>query len=112
MTITNDQALFTEGVQIGKAGANVLQLVSNTVSIDPPSVATVSRGAATFTLTGARVGDVIIMAPPATLNDDLIFCGAEVTANDTVTVYLYNPTVGAIDDGALTWRYTWLDITR
>jgi hypothetical protein len=75
--------------------------------LNPPSIATVSRGSVTFTLTGARAGDAIVVNPPAGLNDDLVFCGAAVTANDTVTVYLYNPTGGAIDDTAQTWTYIW-----
>lgn len=106
------ETIVTEGLIIGSEGATLLKVRSGTVSIDPPSIATVSRGAATFTLAGARDGDFIHVQPPATLNDDLIFCGAEVTANDTVTVYLYNPTGGAVDDTARTWRYVWFDLTR
>ena len=51
------------------------------------------------------------MTPPATLNDDLLYVGARVTADDTVTVYLYNPTGGGIDDGALDWGWLWFDLT-
>jgi hypothetical protein len=39
------------------------------------SNATVSRGATTFTLTGAQRLEIIIVNPPADLNDDLIFVG-------------------------------------
>jgi len=82
-----------------------------TVALNPGSISTVSRGTVTFTLTGAATTDIIIMNPPATLNDDLIFAGARVTSADTVTVYLYNPTGGSIDDGELTWSYVWIDTT-
>lgn len=82
-----------------------------TVALDPGSISTVSRGTVTFTLTGAATTDIIIMNPPATLNDDLIFAGARVTSADTVTVYLYNPTGGSINDGELTWSYVWIDTT-
>lgn len=82
-----------------------------TVALNPGSISTVSRGTVTFTLTGAATTDIIIMNPPATLNDDLIFAGARVTSADTVTVYLYNPTGGSIDDGQLTWSYVWIDTT-
>lgn len=92
-------------------GSDIRKLSAGTVSINPASIATVSRAATTFTVTGAAVGDLIFMSPPATLNDDLIFCGAKVTATDTATVYLYNPTAGPIDDGALTWEYLWVKLT-
>ena len=82
-----------------------------TVALDPGSINSVTRGSVTFTLTGAATTDIIIMNPPATLNDDLIFAGARVTAADTVTVYLYNPTDGSINDGELTWSYMWIDTT-
>lgn len=82
-----------------------------TVALDPGSISTVSRGTVTFTLTGAKTTDIIIMNPPSGLNDDLIFAGARITAADTVTVYLYNPTGGSIDDGELTWSYLWIDTT-
>jgi hypothetical protein len=84
---------------------------AGTASLDPGSISTVSRGSVTFTLTGAASGDAIVMMPPSALNDDLIFCGADVTSANTVTVYLYNPTAGSIDDTARTWKYVWLDLT-
>jgi hypothetical protein len=80
-----------------------------TVSINPASIAATTRGATTFTITNAKVGDVLVMNPPAGLNDDLVFAGCAITAADTATVYLYNPTAGAIDDAAATWTYLWID---
>lgn len=92
-------------------GTTIKKITSGTISINPGSIATVSRAATTFTLTGAAAGDKVLMEPPAGLDDDLLFVGARVTADDTVTVYLYNPTGGSIDDGALTWGYLWFDLT-
>ena len=82
-----------------------------TVAIDPAYLNATTRGATTFTLTGAATTDIIIVNPPSTLNDDLIFCGAAVTAADTVTVYLYNPTAGSINQAAATFSYCWIDTT-
>ena len=82
-----------------------------TVSIDPASINATTRGGTTFTLTGAATTDIIIVNPPSDLNDDLIFCGAAVTAADTVTVYLYNPTAGSINQAAATFSYCWIDTT-
>ncbi len=82
-----------------------------TVEIDPANLNATTRGATTFTLTGAKATDIIIVNPPSTLNDDLIFAGAAITADDEVTVYLYNPTAGAINQAAATFSYCWIDTT-
>jgi hypothetical protein len=92
-------------------GENLYKADFGTTSLNPGSIGATTRGSVTFTLTGAKTTDVIIMNPPADLNDDLLFVGATVSAADTVTVYLYNPTAGSIDDSARTWSYLWLDTT-
>lgn len=92
-------------------GTAIKQISMGTIAIDPGSIAATTKGKPTFTLTGAASGDRVIMEPPDGLHDDILFLGARVTAANTVTVYLYNPTGSAIDDGSLTWNYTWLDIT-
>lgn len=97
-------------LQIG-SGDTVFGTDVGTVSLDPASINATTRGTVTFTLTGAKAGDIIVCNPPADLNDDLIFCGATVTSDDTVTVYLYNPTAGSINDTARTWSYLWVDLT-
>lgn len=107
MTVGSRGEVMFGALNVG-GGTTVKKIQTGTVSVNPPSIATVSRGVATATITGVRVGDKVYLEPPATLNDDLLFVGARVTANDTVSIYLYNPTVGAIDDGALTWDFVWL----
>jgi hypothetical protein len=105
----------------GEAAVGALQIGDNdmvygiefgTVAIDPASINATTRGATTFTLTGAATTDIIIVNPPATLNDDLIFAGAAVTAADTVTIYLYNPTAAGIDQASATFSYCWIDTTE
>ncbi|NDD26213.1 MAG: hypothetical protein EB103_05015 [Actinobacteria bacterium] len=104
----------------GEVAVGALQVGSNdtvygiefgTVEIDPAAINATTRGGTTFTLTGAATTDIIIVNPPSTLNDDLIFCGAAVTAANTVTVYLYNPTAGSINQAAATFSYCWIDTT-
>jgi hypothetical protein len=105
----------------GEAAVGALQIGDNdtvygiefgTVAIDPASLAATTKSATTFTLTGAATTDIIIVNPPADLNDDLIFCGAAVSAADTVSIYLYNPTASAINDTARTFSYVWIDTTE
>lgn len=104
----------------GEAAVGALQIGDNdtvygiefgTVSIDPASINATTRGGTTFTLTGAATTDIIIVNPPSDLNDDLIFAGAAVTAANTVTIYLYNPTAGSINQAAATFSYCWIDTT-
>ena len=85
--------------------------VHGTIAIDPGSIGSVTRGAITWTLTGAAVGDRLVMEPPAALNDDLIYAGCRVTADNQATVYIYNPTGGTIEYASQTWNYTWYDLT-
>ena len=103
----------------GEAAVGALQIGDNdtvygiefgTVAIDPANLAATTRGATTFTLTGAATTDIIIVNPPA-LNDDILFVGAAVTAADTVSIYLYNPTASAIDQASATFSYCWIDTT-
>lgn len=96
-------------MQIG-SGDTVYGTDAGTVSINPASIASVTRVGTTFTLTGAKTGDILIMNPPADLNDDLLFVGCAVTGDNEGTVYLYNPTGGGIDDTAKTWTYLWIDM--
>jgi hypothetical protein len=96
------------GLVIG-TGDTVYGTDAGTVSINPASIGATTRVGTTFTITGAKVGDILVMNPPAALNDDLIFAGCAITADDTATVYLYNPTAGSIDDAAQTWSYLWID---
>lgn len=100
--------MFRAGLSIGENGTHLRKVVVSSVSINPASNAAVTRLAVTFALAGAKVGDGLICNQPAGLNDDLIYEGCAVTADDVATIYLYNPTGGAIDDGALTWIYTWI----
>lgn len=97
---------------VGSTGDVVYGLDFGTASVDPASIAATTRGSVTFTLTGAQTTDIIIVNPPSNLNDDLIFAGAAITAADTVSIFLYNPTAAAIDDTARTFNYVWIDMSN
>lgn len=73
-------------------------------SSDPASIAAGGVGTATLAIAGAVVGD-IVMAHPRELANGLVVESYSVSAADTVTVRLLNPTAGAIDDVAQTWEY-------
>jgi hypothetical protein len=40
-----------------------------------------------------------------------VYGGCEVSATDTLKVFLANLTTSAVNDGPNDWRYLWLDLT-
>ena len=95
---------------VGKAASLKALIASDTASVNFPEIAAAATGSATFTLTGAATGDVVVVNPPA-LTTGLVFAGATVTGANTVTVYAVNTTASPIDEGAATFRYLWFDLT-
>jgi hypothetical protein len=69
---------------------------------DPPNVNAAATTTTTITVTGAVVGMYVQVAPPYDLQG--IVATAYVSAADTVTVVLFNPTAGAINLASGTWR--------
>jgi hypothetical protein len=77
-----------------------------TVSVNPASLADGAEADTSVTISGATVGDVVIMTPPtAGLDAGILICGAWVSAADTVKVRLHNNSGGTVDVAAGTWAY-------
>lgn len=117
--ITGDLTAGTLGVTgaitagtlaVGTGGTVIKKVTSATASVDFPSIAAAETGSATFTLTGAAAGDMVVLNPPA-LTTGLVFAGAAVTGANTVTVYAVNATANPINEAAATFRYLWADLT-
>lgn len=96
---------------VGSGGTTVRLFKSGTFTADPGSIPATSTGTVDVTISGLSVGDMVILMRPNGLNDGLIYSGCRVQTTDTLRIYLYNPTAGAIDDGSLTWEYLWIDLT-
>jgi len=75
------------------------------VSVNPPSIAAATHAEVDVTVTGVHTGDLVTAECPAAVNDDILHVGTRVKATNTVTLRLYNPTGGAIDDAAQTWAF-------
>jgi len=88
----------------------VSQVLRGTATVDPPSIGAAGKTSVTFTVTGAQVGDVVDVQPPAALETGLVVVAARVSALNTVQVDLYNPTAGAIDGTSRSWTYTVLGL--
>lgn len=85
-------------------GQGVVKLGS--VSVNPANIGAGAVGETTITITGAAVGDIVVMGQPtAGLTAGLVVCGAYVSAADTVKVRIFNSTGGGVDEGAATWFY-------
>jgi hypothetical protein len=94
-----------------KLGSKTLGgVLSGVVSVNPPSILATSRASVSVTIAGVKAGDLVVMEPPATLNDDLIYCGCEAGAG-VVYVNIYNPTGGAVDDTAKDWNYRIIQVS-
>lgn len=86
-------------------GAPLFGLTSHTVSVDPASIAANTRAGTAVTVTGVKVGDLVLVSAPTALEAGLSVVGAVVTATDTVTLNLLNGTSGAIDGAARNWIF-------
>ena len=94
------------GVEIGTSGTQLTFVKKGTVSINPSSISAGAVGEETITITGAVVGDEVILHPPAAgLTAGLVVCDARVSAADTVKVRLFNSTGAPIDEAAASWIY-------
>lgn len=102
---------LTSGVKVGTDGSDLYKIVSGTVSVDPGSIGAATKGSVNVTLTGLKTTDRVILHPPSTLNAGLLYCGCDVTANNTLTIYLYNQSGGSINDTATTWKYSYFIFT-
>lgn len=85
-------------------------VTSGTLAVNPGSINDQVRGSIAVTLTGVAAGDLVVLEPPTDLAAGLAYAGHRVTT-DTVTIFLYNSSGGAINDAETSWRYVWWDRT-
>lgn len=108
--LTVGDATTTSTLKVGSSGTVIKTIKKGTASVDFDSITNGETGSKTFTVTGAAVGDVVVVNPP-TLTTGLAFAGAAVTGANTVTVYALNASAAPIDEGAATFTYLWVDLT-
>lgn len=89
--------------QPGKPPESLFQVVLNGLdTLDPTSIAASATLTATIAVTGAALGDYVIVAPPYDLQG--IVATGYVSVADTVEIVLFNPTAGAIDLASGDWK--------
>lgn len=93
-------------VAIG-SGTAITKVVKGTIAVNPSSLLTLTGEVLTLTITGAAVGDAVILHPPAAgLTAGMLVGQAYVSATDTVKVAVFNGSAGTIDEASATWIYT------
>ncbi|CAB4155044.1 hypothetical protein UFOVP652_65 [uncultured Caudovirales phage] len=83
-------------------GSTITKVRSASASLNFGSIAAVSQADLTIAVTGATVGDEVILGLPAAPTAGIVF-NAFVSAANTVTVRASNITAGAVDPAAATY---------
>lgn len=78
--------------------------LAGSATYDAPSITASGTTTTTVTVTGASVGDLVNVSFGVSLQG--LVCTAYVSASNTVTIVLFNPTAGAIDLASTTVRAT------
>jgi hypothetical protein len=76
-----------------------------TVSVDAPNINANTSATFTVTITGVQPGDLVFLTPPSSIEGELIFQGANVTAANTVTIRMRNVTGTDVNGASLQWSY-------
>jgi hypothetical protein len=80
--------------------------IKGQIVVDLPSAGAAAVTLATVTVTGAVVGDLILLTPPpGGLSVAIAVGAAYVSAANTVKIPLINPTAGALDAASATFDY-------
>jgi hypothetical protein len=83
-------------------GNTITKVLSGSASLNFGSISAVSQADLTITVTGAAVGDEVIMALPAAPAAGIVF-NAFVSAANTVTIRASNITAAPVDPAAATY---------
>ena len=95
----NSQNGATGGLIIGASGTPIKKHLSGTKTWDPAATAATqgAKVSTTVTVTGAAVGDTVVVAHTAHIGGQAAILQGYVSAADTVTVDLINTTAAAVD---------------
>lgn len=79
--------------------------MDTTATLDFPSINAGAVAVLTVTIRGATPGpaSLVLLGPPSTIEAGLMWSGF-VSANDTVSIRLFNGTAGAINPASASWR--------
>lgn len=95
----------TGGTWVAFGAMGLKAALTATAALNFPNIVTLTSQELTITVTGAAVGDSVLVGPPAAIEANLTWA-AFVSAADTVTIRVSNPTAGDINPASATWRAT------
>ena len=90
----------------------VLDIRSTTLAINPPLVAANDTVDVTVTVTGLKVGDIILQIIKPTTSSGLFVAQGYVSAADTVVMSFCNNKTGATDDPEETYTIVYIKNTK
>ena len=102
-------AQFEGSLRVGGAtfGATMTRLSSATAVIDPTSIAPGAVYSTNVSLPGVADGDWISCTPPGNFGSTGLVPVVRFSSAGNGTLYIVNPTAGAIDPASGTWRFVW-----
>ena len=84
---------------------NILKMFAVAVTFNPASVATITTAEQTATVTGVKVGDIVMCWNKPTNTVGVGVVNARVSAADTLAITFVNPTAGGVDAASETWIF-------
>lgn len=94
------------GLQVGAGSTNTRQILSGTVSVNPPSINANTSANVDVTVSGLATNMIVFVTPPADLEDDLEFRGVSIPSANTLRLRLRNNNASTpVDGAARTWHY-------
>lgn len=93
------------------AGTNIKEIQSGSVAIDFPAASANNYASATFTVTGAAVGDIVLLSTSVTPAASFTIQNVGVTAANTAVVQGFNHGAASVNPAEFTAYYLWLDVT-
>jgi len=98
---------LTSGAAIGSSGTELTKILKGTVTVNLASIALAAVADNTVTLTGAAVGDTLIVNAPASAQEaGLVVAQAWVSATDTIKIRVHNAAgTDPLDPASVTFNY-------
>ena len=104
--VTATTAAATTSLTVG-GGTAITKIVKGTIAIDPSSLTTFQVETLTLTITGAAVGDAVILTPAATgFTSGIMLSNPWVSSANAVKVTVLNATGGTLNESSATCDYT------
>lgn len=86
----------------GITNGNAYGIYLISASLTPAAIATITTAEQTFTVTGLKVGDHVVVNPPS-ITAGTGIAAARVSAANTLAITFVNPTVGSLTPAAGTY---------